>query len=386
MKSLERESKSTSNGMQRSNGAFRRLVCTTGLSVLRDQAIEIPPLPTDRWLDENAVRIAETLLDEERFSNRLGAEIVNARKLIDKGWLLDPPDAVHLCVSDTPEGTLAARVIEHVLDAEGWNVSLSVVPELGLAAGVTEAAAARGLRNLASTVARAILEGGTPANVAVDVTGGFKGQTAIATVAAQMLGATVLYRYEEAKHLVRIPTLPVTLDLSIFDRWADDLEALDGAVVPGRCSDFDPEMVPLLEETQFDDGTWIVGLNVIGAILLEKLRTTRKGEPDLPPDAAPRDRKRPRRVDDHVPEGFWDLLDKVWTETSYVTTIQSTSYDRQRGIAPLRFQIDNRGNLKLDYKPNGFGARAIIFTTARNDDEKRAALADLRQRYGERKS
>lgn len=346
----------------------------------------MPPLPTDRWLDGNAARIADALLDEERFSNRLGAEIVNVRKLIDKEWLVDPPDAVHLCVSDTPEGKLAAQVIERVLDAEGWNVSLAVVPGLGLAAGVTEAAAARGLRNLASTVARAILDGGTPANVAVDVTGGFKGQTAIATVAAQMLGATVLYRYEEAKHLVRIPALPVTLDLSLFDRWADDFEALDGAVVPRRCSDFDPEMVPLLEETQFDDGTWIVGLNVIGAILLEKLRTTRKGEPDLPPDAAPRDRKRPRRVDDHVPSGFWVLVDKVWEETSYITTIQSASYDRQRGIAPLRFKIDTQGNLMMDYKPDDFGARAIIVTTARNDDEKRAALADLRQRYGERKS
>ncbi|MBI3926995.1 MAG: hypothetical protein HY319_15775 [Armatimonadetes bacterium] len=127
----------------------------------------------------------------------------------------------------------------------------------------------------------------------------------------------------------------------------------------------------LLEEVEIDGAT-VLALAPIGQIYLDGFRLRHPSEGALPPAAA--SRKPPTfGGGHHQPSGFKDFVDKVWRDSSDVTTCYSQAYDGQPGIRDRRFR---------EYADrSGFGSRFAVVTIAETLTQKTAVVPDLNQRF-----
>src|SRR5207237_5612422 len=83
----------------------------------------------------------------------------------------------------------------------------------------------RGLRNLARLLASTLREYG-PEYCAINATGGYKAQIAIAVLLGQALQVPVYYLFERFPEIISFPPMPVSLDLDLWTEHADLFTAL----------------------------------------------------------------------------------------------------------------------------------------------------------------
>src|SRR5439155_4048736 len=75
----------------------------------------------------------------------------------------------------------------------------------------------RGLRNLAREICAVIRQRSAVA-CAIDATGGYKAQIAIAVLLGQALGVPVYYKHEHFSEIIAFPPLPVAFDFTVWMR------------------------------------------------------------------------------------------------------------------------------------------------------------------------
>src|SRR5262249_24328814 len=85
-----------------------------------------------------------------------------------------------------------------------------------------------GLRNLARLLCKVIRDY-SPAACALNATGGYKAQIAIAVLLGQALGVPVYYKHEQFAEIIAFPPMPVALDFEVWMRVSGMLYALEAA-------------------------------------------------------------------------------------------------------------------------------------------------------------
>lgn len=228
-----------------------------------------------------------------------GAEVNSIASLMSRGFVA-PEANLFFCHSDTDDG----RAIGAILQTYYHNAGHPVV-ELRQIAGLQDADPRQfrthGLRNLAKDICAVIRSYGA-ANCAINATGGYKAQIAIAVMMGQALHVPVYYKHERFDDIIAFPPMPVSLDFDVWlraSRMLFDLSATTEAVRADDYSDdWDDRCESLIERVTID-GVAFIELSAAGQIFHETFRERFRSVRDqiLPPPALP-GQKRPSKWED----------------------------------------------------------------------------------------
>ena len=371
------------------------LICTVGTSLFSSNlarlSAETPNAPSN-WMD---IKKSYDERDWNKLTNELlkisptericGAEINTIEEARKKHWL--SLENLIFLVSDTPTGKDTGNFLKKYFkrreDLKLHNVDYKVVDELQDDRPADFKI--HGLRNLVRGIGEYIQRFGGSEYIAIDATGGYKAQIAIAVIVGQALNIPVFYKHERFSEIIDFPPLPISFDDEILATNADLLTDFEHgkAFSSDELGDIDEKLRVLLTEIMVN-GQSIYELNAIGQIYLTGFRI-RNPKPINLVDA--KNRKRPTFRDDHYPSGFKEFVEKVWRENSWIVTANSLQYSKQRSIKGIGFAVRREdGKYKLIgtfQDKNNFGARFRLHVT----DESLKALtwaADiLNQKYRE---
>ena len=344
------------------------LVSTVGTSLLGN-------LNAMSLQDAEPAAVAEALRRLAPTDRPCGAEINSIADMRERG-LVAADARLHFCVSDTPDGRRVGAIL-----AAYYCGDCAVHTIEGLRDDDTRSFKTVGLRNLARKLGELVRQAGGAQLVAINATGGFKAQIAVAVLIGQALGVAVHYKFERFPEIIQFPPMPVSFDFELLGRFADDLCAFeDGEVVERSEEAIDPALRVLLDEVPNEDGRQIWSLAPIGQIFLEGFRLRYPAAKNLPPNAGAPAEVRLR--DDHFPDGFREYLERICRDNPFVAGCHSLPYDKQRGIRDRSFRVRD-GEIVAEYVDrSGFGARASLLTTAKRPVELAVAAQYLNERYG----
>lgn len=171
-----------------------------------------------------------------------------------------------------------------------------------------------GLRNLVREVGKVVQSVGDPSLVAIDATGGYKAQIAVAALIGVALDIDVYYRHDKFGEIISFPPLPVTLDYGLIGRHGRLLHAFENGEIlaEDEIGSIDEELQVLLDQEEIDGKTYWA-LSPIGEIILTGFRL-RYPRPVNLPDASKEERKEPTFPDHHYPKGFKDYVKNIWVQ------------------------------------------------------------------------
>jgi putative CRISPR-associated protein (TIGR02619 family) len=288
-------------------------------------------------------------------------------------------------VSDTEDGRETGEVLSQYLTARS-DLELEGAPPV-LVKQLQDARPRdfrnHGLRNLVRRMGEHIQQAGGPEFVAIDATGGYKAQIAVAVVLGQALGIPVFYKHERFSETIAFPPLPISLDYSLLGSHADLLNLFErgGTLTHDDLKDADERLFLFLNEEKVD-GTSLYELNAVGQIYLTGFRITRGRTIKLTPAE---DRKLPTFRSDHYPKGFKEFVNKVWQENDWIKTVRSTDYSGQAGIKSIGFRVrywDDRSVLEGAYlDKDGFGAKFELILEDSSLDVLTLAADRLNEHY-----
>ena len=369
------------------------LICTVGTSLfdanLRQLSEKTADAP-ENWFGIrqaydscNWKKLAQELLRVDPAKRLCGAEINTIQEVKGKNWL--SLENIIFLVSDTPNGKNTGEVLQHYFQNRG-DLSLRVI-EYRVVDQLQDERPKdfkiHGLRNLVRNIGDYIQRFGGPDYLAIDATGGYKAQIAIAVIVGQALNIPVFYKHERFSEIIDFPPLPITFDHDILARNADLLTDFERgkAFSSTELGKIDEKLRVLLAEIAVGDES-IYELSPIGQIYLIGFRLRNPKPIKLIPAE---NRKPPTFRDDHYPAGFKEFVEKVWRENTWIITTNSLPYDKQRSIKGIGFyawEDNEQQNLVGTFQDkNKFGARFLLHLT----DESLNALAwaadFLNQRY-----
>ncbi|HHU98200.1 MAG TPA: putative CRISPR-associated protein [Petrimonas sp.] len=321
-----------------------------------------------------------------------GAEINSIYALSQKDWL-DIREIVFL-VSDTKEGKNTGEVLttyfESVKDALGLqNVRYSCIE--GLQDERPWEFRTTGLRNLVREVGKVVQRVGGPQYVAIDATGGYKAQIAVAALIGVAMDIDVYYRHERFDDIISFPPLPVALDYSLVGKYGNTIHAFEKEplLTEDEIGPIDEELVVLLDREVIDGETcW--ALSPIGEIYLTGYRMRYPKAADLR-SATSEEREVPRFPDHHYPNGFKQFVTKVWQETPWITRCVTVPYSKQEGMKKTGFYLregtaDDKPTWEIigEYIDHeGFGGRFKVLTTADQYHDLVWAVDQLNQKFAD---
>ncbi len=219
-----------------------------------------------------------------------------------------------------------------------------------------------GLRNLVRQIGEYVQRVGGSNYCALDATGGYKAQIAIAVIIGQALNMPVFYKHERFSEIIDFPPLPINFDYSILAQNAHLLTLLEKgkSFDSNELKEIDSKLRVLLD-IEIVENTELYELNAIGQIYLTTYRIQNPKALNLT-EAIQNTRKAPTFGNDHhYPDGFKNFIQKVFNETKYIKTARSISYSGQKSIKGTGFEVKKQENeqhkLIATYKHKDFGAR-----------------------------
>jgi putative CRISPR-associated protein (TIGR02619 family) len=373
------------------------LICTVGTSLFDSNLKNLSDKPDapvnwrelkDAFDRTDWKQTAAELLKISPSARVCGAEINTVEEIRKKNWLA--LENLIFLVSDTPAGRNTGKVLSLYFkkrtDLNLHTIEFKPVDELQDER--PKDFRTHGLRNLVREMGAYIQRFGGADNVAIDATGGYKAQIAIAVLIGQAINIPVYYKHEKFNEIIDFPPMPVSLDYEVLAQNAALLTDFErGKQFSGsELGELDRKLRVMLTEI-IVDGESLYELGPIGQIYLTGFRLRNPKPVKLTP-ADTKNRKPPTFRDDHYPIGFKDFVNKVWADNTWITTINSLPYDKQKSIKGISFAVkdegDNQYRLVGTYQDkDGFGARFRLHLT----DEAFTALiwaADqLNQTYRE---
>ena len=377
------------------------LLCTVGTSLFRPNlesllkaqdagtlADDLRPLAA-AYRARDWTALAAALLDWPAGERLCGAEINSVASMVARGHV--PPDVgLTFFHSATDDGRATAAVLRDYYRARGHS-PVEAVEIADLQDADPHRFRTRGLRHLAQELCRAV-RARTAAACAVNATGGYKAQIAVAVLLGQALGIPVYYMHERFREIIAFPPLPVAFDFEVWMRASGllfDLERADG-VVPAEDygDDWDVRYDSLVERVSID-GRDYLELSAAGQIFHETFRERFRCARDqvLPPPAPPQ-RKRPPafksdeghllRHRDVLERFLGRLTDEVPPVVQCVTTYFNPDLP-QRG----RFR-DSRGHVEGVYSDGTWTVKFRVETTAETDGQRAAVVAALNEWLSDR--
>jgi putative CRISPR-associated protein (TIGR02619 family) len=357
------------------------LLCTVGTSLFESNLSRLSegtPDAPDNWRDilkayneQNWKNLVRELLKVPPTKRICGAEINTIEEVKKKDWL--SLENLIFLVSDTLNGKNTGKFLQDYF-TEREDLKLHVV-EYCVAEEQDERPTdfkVHGLRNLVRKAGEYIQRLGGPEYVAIDATGGYKAQIAIAVLIGQTLNIPVFYKHEKFSEIIDFPPLPISFDYQILANNADLLTDFERgkSFSLSDIDQLDDKLRVLLTEVTVD-GEPIYELSPIGQIYITGFRIRNPKPIDL---TAAKNKISPTFRDDNYPIGFKDFVEKVWRENTWVITARSLPYDRQKSIKGVGFYVkEEEGQFRLigTFKDkDGFGARFWLQVT----DESLTAL------------
>ncbi len=200
------------------------LMVTVGASLLRN-------LPKDVVQDKDVEKAVNFLrnLEDPLNNGSFGAEINSTVSLLESKRL---PyfDNVYLLISDTPEGEFIGEVLKRFWKDNpfGYTFSYAEVRKIEKLSDKNPGEfKAKGLRNVVKMMAE--IYRNSKDFVAVNATGGYKAQIALATVLGQALKMPVYYRFERFNHIIEIVPIPLKISTDVVKEYLDVFLRLDCA-------------------------------------------------------------------------------------------------------------------------------------------------------------
>lgn len=376
--------------------AYPILICTVGTSLLkpnleglkRQWEEDADSLPEDRRIlasayvegDWNAVCAQlGTISTDDRVC---GAEINSIGSLVDKGYV-EPNCGLCFLHSATDDGRQVASVLTSYYKQRGHN-PVQAVEVADLQDQDPKRFRTKGLRNLVREI-MAVMRRHSPAACAINATGGYKAQIAIAVVLGQAMGATVFYKHERFNEIISFPPLPIALDFEIWMRASGMLYELVGR---GRhtptpadryAEDWDEKFESLVERTDID-GKQYLDLSPAGQIFHDTFHARFRSARDqmLPPNAIA---KKPPRLENagwpgEHPE-VEEFMRRVTDEVPFVVRCSTYYYNPDLPQSP-RFTLSS-GRVVGVFSDGTYCVKFCVETTAQTEGQRVAAVAALNE-------
>ena len=282
-------------------GEAHTLICTVGTSLLgnlnRVQEGETDGVRTamrEAYRQGNWLKLAKELGKVDPGDRMCGAEINSVTDLLSHDHVAK--GQLHLLVSDTRDGEAMGATLTHYFRQAGWRADCHRIE--GLKDDDPRSFRTRGLRNLVKTIGARVQEAGAQF-CAIDATGGYKAQIAIAVLMGQALGIPVYYKHERFSEIIPFPPMPVVLDSSLWERANRMFFALSkpGAWEPATRfeEEWDDRLETLVDRVAID-GEEYLELSAIGQIFHEASQTRfrRLSANRLPRAASPSEQEEPK--------------------------------------------------------------------------------------------
>jgi putative CRISPR-associated protein (TIGR02619 family) len=366
------------------------LICTVGTSLfrpnlegLKGQSDKGTLPPQHRRLAEAYARadwsaVAKELLSLPANDRLCGAEINSIASMIEKGYV-QPHCGLYFLHSQTEQGRQIAGILRQYYHHSGHR-PVETVEVADLQDEDPKRFRSKGLRHLAREVAAVVRRHGAVA-CAINATGGYKAQIAIAVVLGQALGVTVYYKHELFSEVIAFPPMPVALDLELWMRASGMLEELAStADHPPKAASYEEEWderyESLVERVQID-GEQYLELSPTGQIFHETLKDRFDTVRDLMPP--PAQDKRPPRVEDAGWPGKHPevkrFMQRVTDEVPFVVHCGTIYYNPDLPER-TRFRLSG-GEIIGQFSEGGYCVRFRVETTAQTAGQLRAAVAAL---------
>lgn len=375
------------------------LICTVGTSLfegnLKNLSESSPGRP-ENWQEiktqfdnKNWDELAKELLKVKPNNRTCGAEINTIEEAKKKKWL-ELNNLIFL-VSDTEAGRDTGYVLKKYFESRDdlslQQVEFKVIDKLQ--DEKPKDFKIHGLRNLVRSVGDFIQRFGSE-NIALDATGGYKAQIAVAVLIGQALDIPVYYKHERFSEIIDFPPLPISLDYDILGRNSDILTDFERgkSFAKSELDNFDEKLRVFLTEIEIDNEP-VFELNAIGQLYLTSFRLRYPKVVNLKP-LSDNERKLPTFGNDHhYPIGFTTFVEKVWKETSWIKTCSSLDYNKQKSIKGTGFSVkrDERSNKDIlvgtYLDRDNFGARFQVVLADESSESLNWAADQLNQKYRE---
>lgn len=307
-----------------------------------------------------------------------GAEINSITDLIERKYCVDKC-ALMFCHSATSDGQQIAKVLQYYYQALGHKTECVEIEDLQ--DKDPKLFRTKGLRNLAKEVSQ-IVRNYNAEYCAINATGGYKAQIAIAVLMGQALGVSVYYKHELFSEIIAFPPMPIGLDFSLWLENSGWLTALDRKeILPSAQlkEDWDERMETLVERIEID-GKECLDLSPTGQIFHETFKGRFESDRDrvLPP-AVPINQKKSPSLTDHgwgnARQPILNFFQAINTNCAYVYGCRTHYWNPDLPSFSL-FRI--KGDEIEGIFSNGtWTVKYIVETSASTPGQRAACVADL---------
>ena len=331
--------------------------------------------------------IVSELLTHDMSDKILGPEINSTSSLLQRGVI--SPDNMFLIVSDTIEGEFEGRILKRYFEHEKQKTRFKKVEIKrieGLQSQDEHKFRNKGLRNLVCAFAEIIQ---AHDEVVINATGGYKAEIAYATVIGQSFEKPVYYQFENFKTVIELPPQPISLDFEFYLNARTFLKRLDEGSIDGKeyeeyrkaLGKHAPVLDGLVERIS-EMGKSLYCLSPMGKLFYEKcIYWWGKHKVELPEDIPPEEKKMPKISDPTAlkVKNFERFLIKLVKEVPYIKEFHSI-YANKDLPRISHFRIEGE-NVVLVYSDGSRTAKAVIYTSARDIEQKRKVVEDLNTRF-----
>ncbi len=321
--------------------------------------------------------IAEKLADLPANVRLCGAELNSIHDLEEHGFV--QRGRVVLLHSDTDDGRAIAEVLAAILAMKDYEARAVQVDELR--DDDPRAFRTHGLRNLARQLGKGIRDFGRD-SVAINATGGYKAQIAVAVLIGQALGVPVYYKHERFSEIIAFPPMPVALDLDLWLKHADLFHVLNRRNIdPVRAADYDIDerLEPLLERVEEGSDKWL-DLSATGQIFHETFRDRFSRDKDrlLPAPATAKQKSKPQWENAGHMRSHPEILALMQAMTDGVPYVVacSTHYYNPDLPESSRVRQSAKGS-ECVFSNGSWTVKWRVDTTASTPGQTAAAVADL---------
>ncbi len=365
------------------------LLCTIGTSLfypnlsnlLKEEQTDPRRAALARAYSQKDWQAVALQLHEVDPTNRLcGAEINSVTDLIEHNHI--EIGYLHLFHSDTDTGKSIAEILKTYFTQDHWRVKVHCVE--GLQDDDPKLFRTQGLRNLVKLFGEQVRESRQNSiPCAINATGGYKAQIAIAVLMGQSLDIPVYYKHERFNAIIPFPPMPVALDVSLWQRASGMFMLLSqtDACEPEKnfSEDWDVRFEPLVERVVIDDEPHL-SLSATGQIFHEtshshfqELKTN-----NLPRAAYQHEKEQPRLGEHGYNQALNPILHFLQTLTDakdYVRYCHSTRWYPNLPEA-TRFRL-SRGAVEGVYSNGTWCVKFRVITTAEDESQLAVVVADL---------
>ena len=306
-----------------------------------------------------------------------GAEINSIADLLASGDCA-PNARLIFCHSDTEQGRAIATLLGDYYNLRGHQTESHAIADLQDAD--PKRFRTGGLRNLVKTISQVLRNYG-PETCAINATGGYKAQIAIAVLLGQALKVPVYYKHERFSEIIAFPPMPISLDFDLWLNHSSWLRTLDSpqGMLPATAlaNTWEEALEPLVERTVID-GVDYVTLSATGQIFHEAFKGRQPDTAALPA-VVPARQKRSPQLSDHdwgnARSAILRYMQQVTDRCPYVTGCRSHRWNPD---LPSVNQFRLKGDaIEGIYSNGSWTVKFWVETTSQTLSQRQDCLLDL---------